>query len=138
MFSFTLGKKWVNFQKMLFLLIIIMHVHITWGFFHPNFFITICMTIFPILSANLDQSAHGRVNPPVWLFVAQVPFFLFMTLDLHIVDIFSLALCWLFILSIGGALTPVPSQSTLSETQAAVQPTNCSHSPVCVICWSMY
>ena len=34
-------------------------------FFHPNFFITICMTIFPILSANLDQSAHGRVNPPV-------------------------------------------------------------------------
>lgn len=35
------------------------------GFFFIQISLTICMTIFPILSANLDQSAHGRVNPPV-------------------------------------------------------------------------
>lgn len=62
-----------------------------------------------------------------------------MTFDLlHIVDI--VALCWLFIFCHQGALTPVPANQLLSELQAAVQPTDCSHHAlcVCVICWFMY
>lgn len=62
-----------------------------------------------------------------------------MTFDLlHIVDI--VAFCWLFIFCHQGALTPVPANQLLSELQAAVQPTDCSHHAlcVCVICWFMY
>lgn len=54
-----------------------------------------------------------------------------MTFDLlHIVDI--VALCWLFIFCHQGALTPVPANQLLSELQAAVQPTDCSHHAPCV------
>lgn len=51
-----------------------------------------------------------------------------------------LAFCWLFIFCHQGALTPVPANQLLSELQAAVQPTDCSHHAlcVCVICWFMY
>lgn len=50
------------------------------------------------------------------------------------------SLCWLFIFCHRGALTPVPANQLLSELQAAVQPTDCSHHAlcVCVICWFMY